>query len=154
MAQATLDNFEKLLDESFSKTNSVADIVEGTILKREKDGYLVSVHGTKTEAFLPDREIASSSEETPELEDIRDSDGISHNATKVLSLNQKDAGIVMSIKKNRDGVMGDKLTYLWDIDKGTFEWLPASDDTATEETKTKRKEQIKEEYKEKGDIVF
>lgn len=36
MAQATLDNFEKLLDESFSKTNSVADIVEGTILKEKK----------------------------------------------------------------------------------------------------------------------
>ena len=54
MTQATLDDFEKLLEESFSKSHAVADIVEGTILRKEKDGYLVSVHGTKTEAFLPE----------------------------------------------------------------------------------------------------
>ena len=93
MAQATLDNFEKLLDESFSKTNSVADIVEGTILKREKDGYLVSVHGTKTEAFLPDREIASSSEETPELE-IGDT-----KEFYVLKEETDDDGMLLSLKR-------------------------------------------------------
>ena len=39
MTQATLDDFEKLLEESFSKSHAVADIVEGTVLRKEKDGY-------------------------------------------------------------------------------------------------------------------
>ena len=47
-----LDEFEKLLEESFSNSHSVADIVEGTVLRKEQDGYLVSVRGAKTEAFL------------------------------------------------------------------------------------------------------
>lgn len=145
-----IDGITYLTDERYkrgdSKTNSLTNISE--------DLMQLSVELSIPVFVVVQSNRGGVEKETPELEDIRDSDGISHNATKVLSLNQKDAGIVMSIKKNRDGVMGDKLTYLWDIDKGTFEWLPASDDTATEETKTKRKEQIKEEYKEKGDIVF
>ena len=65
MTQATLDDFEKLLEESFSNSHSVADIVEGTVLKKEQDGYLVSVRGAKTEAFLPNREISSAEEAAP-----------------------------------------------------------------------------------------
>ena len=45
MTQATLDEFEKLLEESFSNSHSVADIVEGTVIRKEQDGYLVSVRG-------------------------------------------------------------------------------------------------------------
>lgn len=58
LEKTSTDEFEKLLEESFSKTYSVADIVEGTVIKKETDGYLVSVKGTKTEAFLPDKEIS------------------------------------------------------------------------------------------------
>ena len=54
MEKTNMDEFERLLEESFSKSNAVADIVEGTIIKKETDGYLVSVRGAKTEAFLPD----------------------------------------------------------------------------------------------------
>lgn len=92
--------------------------------------------------------------DVPELEDIRDSDGISHNATKVISLKQKDAGLVLQIKKNRDGRTGDKLTYLWDIDTGKFEWVPSDEDFATVEDKEERKEEIKKEYKKEGKVVF
>ena len=60
-----LDEFEKLLEESFSNSHSVADIVEGTVLRKEQDGYLVSVRGAKTEAFLPNREISSAEDATP-----------------------------------------------------------------------------------------
>ncbi|MBR1425724.1 S1 RNA-binding domain-containing protein [bacterium] len=67
MTQATLDEFEKLLEESFSQAPSVADIVEGTVIKKENDGYLVSVRGAKTEAFLSDNEL-SSFEENSSLE--------------------------------------------------------------------------------------
>ena len=57
---------------------------------------------------------------TPDLEDIRDSDGISHNATKVISLRQKDESLLMEIKKNRDGVFGKKFAYQWDADTGNY----------------------------------
>ena len=33
-----LDEFELLLEESFAKSNSVADIVEGTVIKKEAEG--------------------------------------------------------------------------------------------------------------------
>ena len=64
-----LDEFEQLLEESFAKTNTVADIVEGTVIKKETDGYLVSVKGAKMEAFLPNKELSSDSEEL-EIGDI------------------------------------------------------------------------------------
>ena len=40
-----VDEFEKLLNESFSKSYSVADIVEGTVMKKDNEGYLISVRG-------------------------------------------------------------------------------------------------------------
>lgn len=92
--------------------------------------------------------------DTPDLEDIRDSDGIAHNATKVISLNQKEEALVMKIKKNRDGKIGDKLTYLWDIDLGEFTWMPGDCDSATIERKEQKREEVKKEYKEKKKVVF
>ena len=92
--------------------------------------------------------------DTPDLEDIRDSDGIAHNATKVISLNQKEEALVMKIKKNRDGKVGDKLTYLWDIDLGEFTWMPGDFDSATIERKEQKREEDKKEYKEKRKVVF
>ena len=71
MTTQTLDEFEQLLEESFAKSNTVADIVEGTIIKKENEGYLVSVKGAKMEAFLPARELSSDSEEL-EVGDIRE----------------------------------------------------------------------------------
>lgn len=92
--------------------------------------------------------------DTPDLEDIRDSDGIAHNATKVISLNQKEEALVMKIKKNRDGKVGDKITYLWDIDLGEFRWMSSDDDSAPREHKEQKREEVKQEYKEKKKVVF
>ena len=66
-----MDEFEQLLEESFAKSNSVADIVEGTIIKKEQEGYLVSVKGAKMEAYLPNKELSNDSEEL-EIGDIRE----------------------------------------------------------------------------------
>lgn len=71
----------------------------------------------------------SNTDGTPELENIRDSDGIAHNATKVISLRQTGAGLEMCVKKNRDGRTGDKLVYVWDIDFGQFTYIPGENDT-------------------------
>jgi len=98
--------------------------------------------------------VKDDADATPNLEDIRDSDGISHNATKVISLKQKENALVMEIKKHRDGRVGSKLTYLWDIDEGKFTWLASDDDFASSENKEKQKENIKNEYKDKNKVVF
>lgn len=66
-----LDEFEMLLEESFSKTNNVADIVEGTVIKKEADGYLISVKGAKMEAFMSNKEL-SSDIESLEIGDVRE----------------------------------------------------------------------------------
>jgi len=57
---------------------------------------------------------------TPELENIRDSDGIAHNATKVIALRKKEDSLIVEIKKHRDGGFGNKLVYSCDIDTGNF----------------------------------
>ena len=72
MTKAQLDDFESLLEETLSKTYSVADIVEGTVLQKENGGYLVSVKGAKTEAFLPEKEISNANDENAEELQIGD----------------------------------------------------------------------------------
>ena len=70
-AEKTLDEFEQLLEDSFSKQHAVADIVEGTVMKKDSDGYLVSVKGAKMEAYLPNKEL-SSEEPSLEVGDIKE----------------------------------------------------------------------------------
>ncbi len=89
---------------------------------------------------------------TPELEDIRDSDGISHNATKVLSLKKKDDALAMVIKKNRDGLTGTKLEYQWDPDIGEYIFIPAS---AKKDFSEVSDEELKQKPKKKeGRVAF
>ncbi len=54
----SLEEFERMLDESYTYKLSVADVVKGVVVKKEKDGFLVDI-GAKTEAFLPNREISN-----------------------------------------------------------------------------------------------
>ena len=66
-----MDEFERLLEESFAKSHTVADIVEGTIIRKEQEGYLVCVKGAKTEAFLSKNEIPSENFNSADNEDTR-----------------------------------------------------------------------------------
>ena len=68
LEKSTMDEFEKLLEESFSKSYTVADIVEGTIIRKDAESYLVGVKGIKTEAVLPNREVSNIGETVKELE--------------------------------------------------------------------------------------
>lgn len=90
---------------------------------------------------------------TPELETIRDSDGISHNASKVISIRQTKDGILkMEVKKQRFGSVGGKLNYSWDINTGAFIFVP-SDDDAEPQQKTERKvREVKKKFKDKEDV--
>ena len=96
--------------------------------------------------------VDKDSEGTPELESIRDSDGISHNASKVISIRQKDNVLEMGIKKQRFGAVGGKLLYAWDIDKGSFVWIPSYDDATDTRIKEDKIVDIKSRYRDKEDL--
>ena len=74
------------------------------------------------------------SNDTPELESIRDSDGMAMNASKVLSIRQRDGVLNIGVKKQRNGVVGSTIKYLWNIDKGEFVWVPSEDSAVSKET--------------------
>lgn len=93
LQKAKLDEFEKLLEESFSQSYNVADIIEGIIIRKDKDSYLVSVKGAKTEAMLPERETSGSEEGKITLEpgDVKD--------FYVLKEENDDEPMVLSLKR-------------------------------------------------------
>jgi len=68
-------------------------------------------------------------DDAPDLENIRDSDGIAYNASVIIAAKQRGPGIELALRKNRNGQSGDKLTYMWDIDKGIFKYVPNSERT-------------------------
>jgi len=90
---------------------------------------------------------------TPELESIRDSDGIAHNASKVIAIRQKKDNVLeIGVKKNRDGLVGGKLNYHWDIDTGDFKFSPSYDDNTRAETAEDIKKSKKQYKKDKTDV--
>lgn len=92
--------------------------------------------------------VEKDSKDTPELENIRDSDGIAQNASIVYAVRQLkddngDTFLLMDNKKMRAGVMGNSYRYKWNIDIGEFE-VVSDDDIEVSET-TERKSKTKKE---------
>ena len=93
--------------------------------------------------------VDKDSDDTPELETIRDSDGISHNATKVLSLRLKDDSLGMKLVKQRIGKMGMLFKYLWNINIGEFIYTEDEESISKEERAERR-----EKKKASGKDIF
>ena len=92
---------------------------------------------------------------TPELETIRDSDGISHNASKVISIRQtKDHILKMEVKKQRFGSVGGKLNYTWDINTGTFTFIPSEDDAEPAHRTERKVREVKKQFSGDKEDVF
>lgn len=132
-----IDGITYLDDERYkrgdNKTTSLTNISEDLMSLSIELGLpvLTVVQANRTGV------VEKGSDDTPELESIRDSDGISHNASKVIAINQKEQGILtMTVKKQRNGVVGKKLTYNWDINTGEFQFVPALDDNDEPTTKS------------------
>lgn len=89
-------------------------------------------------------------DEAPGLEHIKESDDISHNSSKVISMRQASFGLVLEILKNREGRVGDKLYYNWDIDTGYFSYIPVDGDAVTQPTRTAIKQASKDSYQDVG----
>lgn len=93
--------------------------------------------------------VDADSEGTPELETIRDSDGISHNATKIISLRQKDDCLELNLKKHRNGQVNKKFKYLANLNIGEFIYTEGDEDIPKE-----KKEERREKKKNSGKDVF
>jgi Replicative DNA helicase len=84
-------------------------------------------------------------DQTPDIDNIRDSDGPSHNATKIIAVGKSNAGCHISVKKNRDYIGNANLLYAYDVDRGIFTFTPSQQDkdvehavkTSTEQTADK-----------------
>jgi replicative DNA helicase len=57
-------------------------------------------------------------EDTPELHEISESDGVGQNATRAISLRVVNKVLRLSVKKNRYGKNNFDVLLLWDIDLG------------------------------------
>jgi replicative DNA helicase len=56
----------------------------------------------------------------PGMENIKESDDIAHNSSKIIGMKQSKKGLIFDVVKNREGRNGDKIIYSWDIDTGHF----------------------------------
>lgn len=147
-----VDGITYLTDERFkrgdTKTTTLTNISEDLMsLSMELHiPVLVVVQANRTGVVDKD------ADGTPELESIRDSDGISHNASKVISIRQKDSVLEIGIKKQRFGSVGGKLHYAWDIDIGEFVHIPSYDDAEKPEKTESKIVDIKSRFKDKEDL--
>jgi replicative DNA helicase len=98
------------------------------------------------------REGVRQDEGTPDLENIRDSDGIAQNATKVLALRQAGGSLEIGIKKHRDGITGGKINYYWDINYGQFTYVPAEEDAVPPKQREQKTQEVKQKFKGGKDV--
>ena len=148
-----IDGITYMTDERYrrggNKTTTLTNISEDlmSLSMEMKVPMLIVVQANRTGVAEDDNDG------TPELESIRDSDGISHNASKVISIRQTKDGILkMEVKKQRFGAVGGKLNYQWDINTGNFTFIPAYDDAEPRQKTEKKVREVKKQYKDKADV--
>ena len=147
-----IDGITYMTDDRYkkgdSKTTSLTNISEDLMMlsMELKVPILIVVQANRSG-------VVDGDEGTPELESIRDSDGIAHNASKVISIRQLKNGVLeIGVKKQRFGSVGGKLLYSWDIDVGDFEYLPNYDDAQPKEKTEKKVRETKKKYNDKTDV--
>lgn len=77
--------------------------------------------------------VKSETDDMPDIENIKDSDGPGANASIVISIKQEDDKLKLAAKKNRNGPVNKILNYLWDINKGIFKYVPSDMDGMDDE---------------------
>lgn len=88
------EEFERLLNESFSITYHSGDVVDGIILSIDKNGLLIDI-GAKSEAFVPYKEISNVPFEDPK-EVVKEGD---KKEFYILKEENEDGQITLSLKR-------------------------------------------------------
>lgn len=147
-----IDGITYLVDERFkrgdSKTTSLTNISEDLMeLSAEMNVPIVVVVQANRGGVVDKNSL-----DTPELENIRDSDGIAQNASIVYAIRQvKTANgetfLIFDNKKMRGGEVGKSYKYRWNINYGQFEpvrdedidmSVPETDDAPVKEKKERK----------------
>lgn len=146
-----IDGITYLTDERFkrgdSKTISLTNISEDLMELSSEMHIPIIVVVQANRGGVVDK----NSLDTPELENIRDSDGIAQNASIVYAIRQiKTKGgetfLIFDNKKMRGGEVGKSYKYRWDINYGTFEVVQDSDiDVDSEEAPQPKEKREKKE---------
>jgi replicative DNA helicase len=148
-----IDGITYMTDERFkrgdSKTTSLTNISEDLMGLSMEIGVPILVVVQANRGGV----VEKGTSDTPELESIRDSDGIAHNASKILSIHQKEHGtLVMTIKKQRMGAVGGSLTYHWDINTGNFQFIPNYDDAEAPSITDKKVAEVRKKFNDSTDV--
>lgn len=139
-----IDGITYLTDERYkrgdSKTTSLTNISEDLMDLSSELHIPILVVVQANRGGIVDK----SSLDTPELENIKDSDGIGANASRVFSVRQlKDNNgstiLVIENKKSRTGEVGQSYKYEWDINTGKFTPKDTVDVGEDDDTSTYRK---------------
>ena len=148
-----VDGITYMTDERYkrgdNKTTSLTNISEDlmSLSMEMKVPILVVVQANRNGVSQDDND------DTPELDTIRDSDGISHNASKVISIRQTKDGILkMTVKKQRFGAVGGKLNYSWNVNTGEFLFIPSYDDAEPQEKTERMVQKTKKQFVDKADV--
>lgn len=147
--------FDERRRKGDNKTTTLTNISEDlmTLSNEVKVPIIVAVQSNRGGVRTEEEDGA------PELENIRDSDGIAQNATKVISIRQRQDRLDLVVKKNRDGKIGDTFSYYFDPNKGIFEFYNVDKEVKSYGTNdtTKQKKYVinntsEEEYKPKKKV--
>ena len=79
-------------------------------------------------------------------EQIADADEVGRYATIVIFIDKKDNIMKLELAKNRDGVVGQTLSYNVDINKGQFLFVPEGDKQVSQDTINSYKSSEDEDY--------
>ena len=156
-----IDGITYLTDERYrkgdSKTISLTNISEDLMDASSELHIPIIVVVQANRGGIVDKD----SKDTPELENIRDSDGIAQNASIVYAVRQLkddngDTFLLMDNKKMRAGVMGNSYRYKWNIDIGEFVSVSDDDISVSEneggKSKPKREVTVSKEKRRKKDL--
>ena len=137
-----IDGITYMSDERGTKRDSKTDSLTNIAQDLKSMGMELGVPVLTVVPANRSGVVDKDSDDLPELESIRDSDGIAHNATIVLAVKQGPDGVItLQIKKGRGNRVGDKVSYKWNPDIGEF---ISENGSITSSTTTKHKKKIVE----------
>lgn len=148
-----VDGIKYMADERYKRgdnlTTTLTNISEDLMALSNDVGIPILVVAQANRSGVKDDD----QDGTPELDSVRDSDGIAQNASKVLAIRQKKDNVLeIGVKKQRFGPVGGKLLYQWDINMGDFAYIPSETDAQPRHKKDEAIQRERKKFKDKEDV--
>lgn len=131
-----IDQLSLMKDEREGKNDQrrlqYAHISEDLFLLSSKKQIPILVAAQANRDAVKEKKNKNSS---PEIEHVAESDDVSHNATRLITIKQIDNKLKLSLKKNRYGIRGCEWTLHWNIDVGDIHVIENNAELGEEENK-------------------